>query len=352
MNRAFLLPLAAALLLLAAAPASARAPRWGGLDAVAVSPDGKSLAVGGQNRTLYLLDPVTLEVRRRVWVGGRIVFLAFNRDGSRLLLEDDSESLRLFDAATWKLLERVPRCSGAVISRAADLVAVRDRSSYPEARLRLLSLTDVKEKGTVELTERAAAYAFDAEGKKLVMVSEGRAGAEKKLPLSEPSPKLSELGRREFRQRHDGMVSSLLTVEVAKGKVLRAVPLWYTSDSDSTQLAVAGGKVWVTNFNNTCARIEASGATALFETGLTFNHALAVSPDGKLLACGGMREGLYGPLEGGKRVKFELEALPGWPEYFGGFAFAPDGIAYGVTSAFRVVRIDKAGKVVKVAAVF
>ena len=70
------LSLAGALLLFVATPVPARAPRWGGLEAVAVSPDGKSLAVGGQNRTLYLLDASTLEVRRRVWVGGRIVFLA------------------------------------------------------------------------------------------------------------------------------------------------------------------------------------------------------------------------------------------------------------------------------------
>jgi hypothetical protein len=90
----------------------------------------------------------------------------------------------------------------------------------------------------------------------------------------------------------------------------------------------------------------------LFETGLVFNHGLGASADGKVLVCGGMREGLYGPLEGVARVKFTIDALPGWPEHFAGFAVAADGTAYGVTSAFRVVRIGKDGKVMKVAPVF
>src|SRR5262249_16950956 len=43
----------------------------GGLEAVAVSPDGKLVAAGGQNRVVYLLDAATLEVKRRIWLGAR-----------------------------------------------------------------------------------------------------------------------------------------------------------------------------------------------------------------------------------------------------------------------------------------
>jgi len=39
---------------------------------VAVSADGKQVAVGGQNRVLYLLDAGTLEVKRRLWLGARV----------------------------------------------------------------------------------------------------------------------------------------------------------------------------------------------------------------------------------------------------------------------------------------
>jgi WD40 repeat protein len=341
-----------AFLLLLAVPAGARGPRWNGLEAIAVTPDGKTLAVAGHNRTVYVLDAATLSVKRRFWVAGRVGFLAFNRDGRRLLVEDDSESLQFFDTAGWKVLETVPRCSGAVVSATADLVAVRDRSALRNDRLRFLSLSDGKVKGEIELEERASAYAFSPDGKRLVLLTASREGDEEKVPISKAPAELSELERKEFRLKHDGRVSTLRTLEVPSGKAVRQVQLWYTSDSDSTRLVVRGERTWVLNFNNTCARIDAKGKTRLFETGLLFNHGLGTSGDGKLLVCGGMGEGLYGPIEGGKRIAFKIEALPGREEVFAGFAVAADGTAYGVTSAFRVVRIGKDGKVSKVAPVF
>src|SRR5215207_9445246 len=76
----------------------------GGLEAVAVSPDGKRLAVGGQNRVVYLLDADTLAVQRRVWLGARVGRLSFSGDGKRLLAEDEADNLHLLDAASGKSL--------------------------------------------------------------------------------------------------------------------------------------------------------------------------------------------------------------------------------------------------------
>ena len=71
------LTLLACLLLARAAPAGVAG--WSGLGAVAVSPDGKRLAVGGQNRVIYLVDAGTLEVERRLYFGVRIGELHFAR---------------------------------------------------------------------------------------------------------------------------------------------------------------------------------------------------------------------------------------------------------------------------------
>jgi hypothetical protein len=336
------------LLLPLADPALARAPRAGGLEAVAVSPDGKLLATGGQNRVLYLLAAPGLEVKQRLWFGARIGWLVFSRDGKRLLVEDDAETLHFLDTTTWKPVAAVKQCGMTTTAAGADLVAVRDLAFYSGTRLRLLSTADGSEKGRVDLRERVAAFSFDAAGKSLVVLTASRAGAETKVDASKVPASLEGLAREEFRQRHDGRVATLRTFALPGGKPVREVNLWYTSDSDSTTLFVDGPTTRVLNFTNACARIAADGTTTLFATGPGFNQAIGATADGKLLLAGGMREGTYGPPDGARRVKFEIDVLPGWAEYFAGFAVQRDGSAYGVTSAFRLVRIAKGGKVEKV----
>jgi DNA-binding beta-propeller fold protein YncE len=346
------LALSGMLALLLASPGAGRAPRAGGFDAVAVSPDGKTVAVGGQNRVAYVLEASTLTVKRRIWVGARIVGLAFNRDGKRLLVADEDDRLRWYDPATGKAVGKPVRGASPAVSVAADLVAVVDPTAYPGARLLWLSLGDGSEKGRVELRERVSAFSFDGTGKRLVVLTASRPGDERKVRVADIPREMTGLAREEFRLKHDGQVASLLTLEVPRGKLLRQRTLWYTSDSDSTLLTVVGDVTWVLNFDNTCARIAADGTTKLFRTDLVFNQALGASADGKVLVAGGLREGTVGPPEGGKRVKFEIGRLSGAGEYFAAFAVQKDGRIHGVTSACRVVRVSKEGKVEKAVPVY
>jgi hypothetical protein len=197
-----------------------------------------------------------------------------------------------------------------------------------------------------------SAFAFGDAGKRLVVLTASRPGPERKVASRDIPRALTGLAREEFRLKNDGQVSTLRTVEVPSGKVVRERTLWYTSDSDTTLLMPAGDVTWVLNFANVCARIAADGTTKLFQTGLVFNHGRGASPGGKVLVAGGLRAGTYGPPEGGKRVAFEIDRLPGAAEYFASFAVRADGSAFGVTSACRVVRLSKEGKVEKVTPVF
>ncbi|MCP5102345.1 MAG: hypothetical protein GY950_03150, partial [bacterium] len=74
-----------------------------GLGAVAVSPDGKTIVVGGDTRTLYVLDPSSLEVKKRIWLKTNIYEMAFNKDGSVLVVEDTSETLYFVKATNWQI---------------------------------------------------------------------------------------------------------------------------------------------------------------------------------------------------------------------------------------------------------
>ena len=68
----------------------------GGLEAVAVTADVKLVAVGGQNRVVYLLDASSLEVKKRFYVGARVGNLAFSKDGKRLAV-GGAGATHLFD---------------------------------------------------------------------------------------------------------------------------------------------------------------------------------------------------------------------------------------------------------------
>jgi hypothetical protein len=184
------------------------------------------------------------------------------------------------------------------------------------------------------------------------VLSYSERGTEKVVPATEVPVELTGLDRLTFRQRHDGLESTLEVRDLTTGKVLRQQRLWFTSDSDSTVLVQSGAATVVFNRANICARIEPGSKTTLFRTELFLNHGLGVSPNGKSLAVGGLGVGYVGPTEGGRAVKFTVDPLPGQAEYFARFAVRDDGTAYGVTTAFRLVKVDRDGKVEKVAEVF
>jgi hypothetical protein len=310
-----------------------------GLDAVAVSPDGKSLAVGGDNRAAYVLDAATLEVRHRVATGARITNLALAPDGA-LVVEDETNTLRRLDLAG-KELARLADAGRLVVSPAGDVALVRGRLTH------LIGLSELEVRTTFEVNEWPAAYAFTADGKRLVVLEQSQlSDAEPLVSASAFPSKLSGLGREEYRQRHDGRIS-LLRIFAPDGKETDQRRLWYSSDSDSTTLRLRGGEVHVLNRMNVCARI--SDTVTLFQTPLRLNHAIATSADGKVLVLGGRAGGVY---DAGKPVEFALDELPGKAEFVTRLAVRPDGSAYGVTSAYRVFRLSAAGKVEKVVPVY
>jgi DNA-binding beta-propeller fold protein YncE len=341
-----------AWLIVSGAEAPARLSLWGGLDAVAVSGDGKRIAVGGQNRVVYVLDAATLAVQKRIPIGGRVVGLAFSRDGARLLAADDGDTLHWLDPAAGKAVAKVEQSAGLALTPAGEIAAVRDLTFTLGTRIRFLATANGAEKGKLEIKDRLSAFTFSADGKQLIALTASREGDEKRVAPRDVPKNLEGLARREFIQRNDGRVSTLRRFEAPSGKLVRDTTLWYTSDSVSTRLIAAGELVYAVNFSNVCARITSTGAVTLFQTDLLFNHGLGASPDGKVLAAGGLAEGSLGPIEGTRRVKFSIKALPGRSEYFACFTVRPDGSAYGVTSSFRLVKISRDGKVEKLVSVY
>jgi WD40 repeat protein len=79
------------------------------VSALVFSPGGELLACGGYAKQVNLLSGASLkEMERLSGSLGLVYALAFSPDGSRLAVGDDSGSIKLFDVATWALHAELP----------------------------------------------------------------------------------------------------------------------------------------------------------------------------------------------------------------------------------------------------
>lgn len=339
----------AALLSLLALPVAAHDPEWSGHGAVAASPDGKTVACGGEHRVLYIVDATTLKTTNRIWMQARVGALAFSKDGTRLCLEDDDEVLHIFDTSSWKELSKVPDAAECAFAPAADLcVSISEKTKS----IRFLSMTDGSEKGKVAIEGQIGAVGIEANGGKVaVLMQPTEDKSEPKVEYGAIPKDLKGVAKKEFIQKNDGMSASVKWFEVPSGSPAGETKTFYSSRARAS-LCVAGEMVYAMNYEDVCARISTKGEVQIFEVTTSYNYGRGWSADGKLAIGGGLRSGAICTLDGGTAVKFEVDRLPGWPEYWAGFCPASDGGFWGVTSASRLVKISKDGKIESAGPVF
>jgi WD40 repeat protein len=76
---------------------------------VAYTADGRSIAVGGRDGKVHLVDLATSEETREIEVGrGTVNCVAFSRDGSRLLATTVARGYGVWDVATWEPVRLFP----------------------------------------------------------------------------------------------------------------------------------------------------------------------------------------------------------------------------------------------------
>jgi WD40 repeat protein len=84
-----------------------------GIDSLAFTPDGKTLASGGGDRTLTLWDVATgEELRRFEGFSGRVSRLQLSPDGRALAAVDFRRSGVNPEVVLWRTTENVPRAPG------------------------------------------------------------------------------------------------------------------------------------------------------------------------------------------------------------------------------------------------
>ena len=348
-----LLPALVTALVLSLAPApsslEARTP-LGGL-AVAADPAGKRLFAAGDSRTLYELDPATLEVKRRHWLGTTVVGLAVSNDGKTLLVEDTAPSVRWLDAETFEETRRLEDTGQMHVQPRASLIAVvQGRREKAVKVLQMVSAT-VRHSAPLTKGERVVGLALDPAGAQLAILSFGASkGDEARAPSSEQPPDVKGIALDTWRQKNDGKMSRIRRIDFASGKAVYDKGTWYRASGESTLLFRAS-ELFVIAYGNVNARFDAAGEATLFRLGSGFNYGAAANAEGTVIVAGGLRKGVRVVVPALEEQTYQLDTLEGWPEYYESFCVVDDGTSFAGTSGYRVARIGPDGMLVKVAGV-
>lgn len=325
----------------------------GGLT-VTLSPDGSTLLAGGDNRTLYVIDPATMDVKKRIWLGTTICKLSYNKDGSIVAIEDTDGVVHFLKSEDFSKVTSRKDLERMAVARDVDLGVGLD-DDYQGNAVRFYSLTTGNELGKVLFPkgDRIACFGVNAAGDTVAVLQQSKKdSSEKKVSYSDIPKDLKGLARDEFEQKNDGESSVIGFYKIPSGEKIAEHKLFYKSNSSSSRIMFDGDDALVLAYDNENARVKQDGTIEMFELSGSYNYGIGVSPKQDLIMVGGLRDGALTTVDGMNATSFRVQDLPGWPEYFKGFCSDDNGTVYGSTSAYRVIKIKKSGQIEKEANCF
>ncbi len=313
-----------------------------GLPGIAVSPDGKTIALGGISRVIYILDAKTFKVIKRIWVKTQVLNLAFNKTGSTLVSENRDATLNFINMADYSLIKSYDKVAGLTVSPISNEAIVHTYRAKPYS-INVYSMTEGTLLRSIPVDKKIQLCGIDADGKRLIVLTRSEKKIEKKIPRNMIPKNLKGIEREEFIQKNDGKVSEIIEFNPKSGKLISRSTIFFTN-SQYAKMAVTSKAVYIFNYGNVNANISKDGKVKIFRPANQYNYGIGISTDNKTIAGGGLRNGSIYDIKSEKTIKFKISSIPGWPEYFKGFAFAKDGKFYAGTSAFRIIEFDSSGK--------
>ena len=280
------------------------------INAVAFSPDGKTLAVSGNREVLLHSLEGAATPRRLPGLSDRILSLAFSKDGSTLVAAGGTPArfgeIQIWDVAAGKLRRSITMTGDTVFGVSISPDASKIAVGCTDNTVRIVDTVTGKELFKIGNHENwVLGTVFGVDGKRLVSVGRDQAA------------KLTDASNGQFIENINAFRGELAAVarHPARDVILiggaERVPYLYTMDraasmkiaDDSTlirKFEMQDGAIFALAFSPDGSRIAVAGAAddvPIYQTetgertatckGRKGTYAVAFSPDGEQLATGG-----------------------------------------------------------------
>lgn len=311
---------------------------------LALHPNGETIMAGGENRTLYTVDAATLEVTNRVYFGSTINKMMYSPDGSLLFVQDSEPDIYVLDAATLEVQSTLGGYGTMSMAPAANMMVALNRD-YDGDTLTLFNTSGMEQKSiTFGEDDDIASIGISPDGTKVaVLFDEIDSENEEDVSWGDIPEEYEGFAKDVYAEQHDGEEARYILYSLPEFEVLADYVGFYGPNDDDLVL-FQGDDALIINFSNENARYSPDGTVEMWEwAGGSNAYGAGLSNDHTILATGSLADGTIVDLANNSDVSFDIDDLPGWPEYFSSFAIADDGTVYGATDAFRLVKITQAG---------
>lgn len=307
------------------------------IETISVSPDGKTVLVGGSNRTVYTVSADTLAVTGRRYVPQLVRQITHGAGGELVFFRDDADVLTAYKVDGMSEAWKVSDVDDMAYDAETRTIAALDQH-FKDDSVRLLQAATGDQQARVAMGKIKAnliALAPGA-GKALILTGYTKSDAEEKQ--EEPAD-LTKLQKADFKQKTDGYVSNVVTVDFEAGSFEMAETAYRVSYPKAVRFS--GGRMMVLRTNVDSMMLGPDGSGALIDLGEDyFNHA-GIDAAGESYVLSKGVELRFVPVKGeGAEGVLKGDRLRGGPaEWITAMAEAPDGTLYFGTNAYRLLKV-------------
>ncbi len=307
-----------------------------GIEGLSVSPDGQTVVLSGLNRVVYTVGAESLEVTDRRYIPEMVRQIIHSDDGAMIFMRDDEENLIAYGADMTRIWS-VEGADEVVYDAENGVLAVLDEHWKDDA-LRLIDAADGSQKARVALGKiKSDMLALGPDGKSaLILTQSSKSDSESKL--DEPAD-MTKLQKAEFKQKTDGYVSSVITVDFDLGEFTTTQSHYRVSYPH--QVRMLDDKMMILRSNVDSALVGADGSATLIDLGEDYFNAAMIDDAGKTFVLTNGVDLRFVPVDGGAaQGLLTAQRLPGGPaEWVTATAEGKDGTLYFGTNAYRLFKV-------------